>query len=359
MEKVKVGVDVGPLKTGDKFRGIGVYTRELTASFEKLFKKDNLRFEIKPIDFSGEPLSILAGYSLIHLTRFNPFRLSVPLKKLSETKLVLTIYDLIPLIYPQHYPPGLKGKLNWELNKYLIKKNIDRIITISETSKKDICRFIGPKPERVLVVPLAPQLIFRKLDSAGFKSEITKSYHLPEHFALYVGDLNYNKNIPLLIEACEIAGIPLVIAGKQITEVEKMDLNHPELTHLKNINWGKTIKLGFVPGRDLVKIFNLASIYIQPSLYEGFGLPLLEAQACGVPVVASKTQTLVEIAENAAVFANPKNPKDFARKIKLLLKDEKLRENLVKKGFENAKRYSWGKTARLTLKVYEELLPEF
>ncbi len=357
MKRIRVGIDTGPLKTGDKFRGIGVYTRELVTFLEKLTEKDNSRFEIKPIDFLGQQSSTFAGYDLIHLTRFNSFRLSVPLKKSPRTKFILTIYDLIPLIYPKNYPPGIKGRLNWEQNRYLIRKNIDRIITISETSKKDICRFIGLKPEKVSVVYLAPRLIFKRLKTDNFKSVIAKSYRLPERFAFYVGDINYNKNIPNLILACRLAGIPLVMAGNKIKDVESLDLDHPELRHLQNLDWSGTTRLGFVPDRDLVKIYNLASIYLQPSFYEGFGLPLLEANACGIPVVASKTQSLVEIAEDAALFADPKSPKDFAEKIKLVLKDRKLKESLVEKGFENAKKYSWDKTACLTLKVYEELLP--
>jgi len=102
--------------------------------------------------------------------------------------------------------------------------------------------------------------------------EIAKRNGLSDRFALYVGDINYNKNIPNLIKACKLAKIPLVIAGKQAMEVEKMNLDHPELIHLKNLDWSGVVRLGFVPDEDLVKIYNLASVYIQPSFYEGFGL---------------------------------------------------------------------------------------
>jgi len=336
---LKIAVDEGPLKSGDRVRGIGVYTRELLKALK-----------IEGVDVSGSDLS---KYDVIHFTRFNPFFISIPFKKPEHVKFVLTIYDLIPLIYPDHYPPGIKGMINWQINKFLIRKNIDAVITISETSKKDICRFIGINPNKIHVTYLAPRPIFKKDTSSML--EVAKHYGLPERFALYVGDVNYNKNIPNLVKSCKIAKIPLVIVGKQALEVENLDLEHPELSHLKNIDWSGVLRLGFVPDEDLVKIYNLADVYVQPSLYEGFGLPVLEANAAGIPVVSSKIQALVEIAEDAVLFANPESPEDFAEKIKLLLNDSKLKNELIQKGSENAKKYSWKKTANETYKIYSKI----
>lgn len=354
MVDMKVAIDVGPLKTGDSIRGIGVYTRELVVALESLQKVGKSNFEIYPVDYFNNQQLTINNYNIIHLTRFNPFRISVPFKKPAGNKFVLTIYDLIPLIYPNHYPPGIKGKINWFINKCLIRKNIDAIITISETSKKDICRFIGINPEKIFVTHLAPRAIFRKLEIRNSDLVIKKRYGLPDRFAIYVGDLNYNKNIPNLVKACKLAGIPLVIVGKQAAELPKMDLSHPELVHLKNIDWGNVVRVGFVPDSDLVKIYNLATVFVQPSFYEGFGLPLLEAQASGVPVVASKTQALVEIAEGSALFFDPKDSKDMAEKIKMVTEDVDLKNRLIQKGIKNAAGYSWGKTATETVKVYEQ-----
>ncbi|HKB88313.1 MAG TPA: glycosyltransferase family 1 protein [Patescibacteria group bacterium] len=318
---MKIAIDSGPLSSGDSVRGIGVYTRELL----KALKMDG-------VDVSREDLS---KYDVVHFTRFNPFFIAIPFVKPENAKFVLTIYDLIPLIYPSHYPPGVKGKINWLINKYLINKNIDAIITISETSKKDICRFLGVKPEIVHVIYLAPRAIFKK-------QEVIKRYSLPKHFALYVGDVNYNKNIPNLVKACEIARIPLVIAGKQAKEIQSMDLNHSELNHLKNINWSNVVRLGFVPDDDLVNIYNLASVYVQPSLYEGFGLPVLEAIACTTPVVVTKNQCLVEILGDDFKYVNAYNSEDIARGI--------IKPNINKK---LTREYSWEMTAKETIKVYQ------
>jgi glycosyltransferase involved in cell wall biosynthesis len=327
---LKVAIDSGPLSSGDSVRGIGTYTREL----------------LKALKMEGTDVgnADLGKYDVIHFTRFNPFFISIPFLKPNNTKFVLTIYDLIPLIYPKHYLPGVRGGINWLINKWLIKKNIDVIITISETSKKDICRFLKVNPKRVFVTYLASPTIFKPIKNTSLLYSIEVKYRLPKKFALYVGDINYNKNIPNLIEACEIAKIPLVIVGKQAKEIESMDLNHPELSHLKNLNWSGVTRPGFVPDGDLTKIYNLASVYVQPSFYEGFGLPLLEAIACNTPVVAAGTQCLVEILGDDFRYVDAGNAKSIAEGI--------LNPNINKK---LPREYSWKKTAKETLKTYESL----
>lgn len=286
---MKIAIDSGPLTSGHSIRGIGTYTRELLKALE-----------MKGIDVSKEDLS---KYDIVHFTSFKPFVISLPFSKPKNTKFVLTIYDLIPLIYPDHYPPGIKGKINWLINKWLIKSNVDAIITISETSKKDICRFLGINPNKVFVIYLAPKEIFKKLKNPSY-------LNLPETFALYVGDLNYNKNIPSLLEMCEQANIKLVMVGKQAKNIEDQNLNHPELKHLKNLDWSNTIRLGFVEDEDLVHLYNLADVYIQPSLYEGFSLPVLEAEACGTWVIATKIQVHEEIIGRSREFTWDKTAKE-------------------------------------------------
>src|SRR5258706_1055650 len=338
---MNVAVDARPLASGDSVRGIGVYTRELLRAFKAIKKT------VAVLD-KGFDNADLAKFDLVHFTAFNPFIVSVPFKKPRGTKFALTIYDLIPLIYPSHYPPGIKGLVRLKINKSLIRKNVDAILTISETSKKDICRFFGVNPKIVHVIYLAPRPIFKKM-------EIKKRYSLPDRFVLYVGDVNYNKNIPVLLEACKLSDITLVMAGKQAYDIESLDLDHAELKHLKGLDWSNTNRLGFVQDNDLAEIYNLASIYVQPSLYEGFGLPVLEAFASGTPVVAAKTQSLVEIADGSALFADSKSPEDFAEKIKSLINNAKLAKELTNKGLTKVKGFTWEKTAKETYDLYENL----
>jgi glycosyltransferase involved in cell wall biosynthesis len=324
------------VKSGDNVRGIGVHTQELIDHLKKLPGVEIVTF----------------GADVIHYTKFNPYILSLPTSK-PDAKMVLTIHDLIPLIYPEQYPPGIKGTLVYWLQRYLIK-NVDAIVTISETSKKDICRFLSVQPNKVHVVYLAPKNAFKRLETGNWKLEIVKRFSLPQRFVLYTGDVNYNKNIPNLVKACAIAKLPLVMAGKQASQIEKMDLNHSELAHLKSINWTGVTRLGFVEDEDLVKIYNLATVYCQPSFYEGFGLPILEAFACGTPVVAARNNCHVEIGGDAIVLTDPTSPQDMADKLTEVSENKKLRGELIKKVFERVKDFTWEMTARETLQVYEE-----
>ena len=347
---MKVAIDSGPLVTGHAIRGIGAHTGHLIKHLKKI--KD---VKVDVIDFSKNDLS---KYDIAHIPSFNPFFLTLPFKKPSK-KVVLTIHDLIPLIYPEHYPSGIRGSLNFFIQKILIK-NVDAIITISETSKKDICRFLNVSPDKVKVIYLAPREVFREVKNESLLYEIRKKYSLPDDFVLYVGDVNYNKNLFGLAEACKLAGIPLVIVGKQ-AKSEEIDRKHienrPFVRFLNKFGADPlVIRVGFVPDDDLAVIYNLATLYCQPSFYEGFGLAVLEAFASGCPVVASKVQALVEIGEPACIFFDPKDPKDMAEKISTVLADEVLRNQLIETAKVFVKNYSWEKTAKETLEVYKDAL---
>jgi glycosyltransferase involved in cell wall biosynthesis len=331
----KIAIVAGVNNDLDAVRGVGVHNSEL-------FKAINLLND-KRFKFVSDPK--LADVT--HYTKFHPFFISLPFLKPSK-KVILTIHDLIPLIYPRHYPSGVKGKLKFLINKYLIWKNVDAIITISETSKKDICRFLGVDPKIVHVIYLAPKDIFRKIPSPKYEG-------IPKRFALYTGDINYNKNIPNLIKACEIAKIPLVIAGKQAKEIESMDLTHPETSHLMGVSFKNVIRLGFVSDEELNNLYNLAAVYIQASLYEGFGLPILEAMSYGCPVITSTVSSLPEAGGDAALYVDPMNSEDIASKITRVLDDEKLRKELIEKGYKQIKKFSWEKTAKETLSVLEQV----
>ena len=372
---MKVAIDSGPLGKGHSIRGVGVHIRELTLALSE-WVKNKKDIEVELMDFSNSDLS---GFNILHYQFFHPFFISLPIRK-QKAKVIATIHDLIPLIYPKHYPGGIKGKMRLWINKWLIKRNVDIIITISETSKKDICRFLKVKPEKVNVIYLAPRKIFKPItDNTQLKAMQTK-FGLPDTFVLYVGDINYNKNIPNLIKACKLAKIPLVICGKQAFDIETLGVDdlsnlkgprdwirylfgkpHPELAHYQELcrEFGenrKVLRLGYVSDEDLVLIYSLASVYCQPSFYEGFGLPVLEAFACGTPVVASKTQALVEIAEGGALFADPYKPEEIAKQIVKVIKDGKIKEQLIKKGFAIAKKFSWEKAAKETIDVYRAVI---
>lgn len=345
---MKVAIDKGPLTGADAVRGIGFHTQLLIKHLRKI--KD---VDIDPVSFEATDLS---RYDVLHYPSFHPHFLTLPSKKLRPS--VLTTHDLIRLVYPKHYPPGIAGKIRFVLQKARLK-NIDRVITISETSKKDIVRFLGIQAEKIDVVYLAPRSMFKKLKSGNWEKGIRDKYNLPDKFVLYVGDVNYNKNLLRLADACKRVGVALVIVGKQAasTDFEPGHIeNRPFARFLKKYGGDKDIlRPGFVPDEDLVKIYNLASLYAQPSLYEGFGLPVLEAMACQTPVLSAKTQALVEIARDAAYFVDPKDAKEIEKGLKKLLVDKRLRKDFIKKGSKKVKGYSWKKTAQKTAEVYRKV----
>ena len=237
---IKVAIDSGPTKSGDAVRGIGVHTITLVKYLRKL--KD---LDIDVVDFSKEDLG---KYDIAHYQKFNPYFFSTPFSK--KTKTVLTIHDLIYLIYPKHYPAGIKGSLRLLIQKLLIK-NVDAVITITETSKKDIVRFLGIPQEKIHVVYLAPKEIFKSLTDQKLLTRTKSKYNLPDRFVLYVGDVNYNKNVLGLCKACKLAKIPLVIAGKQAASND-FDRSHPENKPFVKFlrEYGEdpdVMRIGFVP----------------------------------------------------------------------------------------------------------------
>ncbi len=339
---MKVNINTSPLVSGHAVRGIGVYTQNLIDSLTK-YKDLSLTGNIKEAE-------------ILHYPYFDLFKHSLKITR--GQNVVVTIHDVIPLLYPKNYPPGIRGKLNFLLQKRELKR-AKAIITDSETSKKDIVRLLDIPASSIFVTQLAPRNIFKKLKSGAWEKEVREKYKLPEKFILYVGDVNYNKNLVSLAEACHKLGIALVIVGKQA--VSEFDKDHIENKSLKELidKYGvdsKVLRLGFVQDEDLVKIYNLASVYCQPSYYEGFGLPVLEAMACGVPVCCSKTQSLVELAGDAAVYFDPCDISNISGKIASVLDNKKLKDKLILKGNECVRRYSWDKTAEETYQVYKNVL---
>ena len=348
---MRVAIVTGLNRFGDSVRGIGVHKTELFKALKGASDEDITALDVK----SNDDLSKFEG---VHFTSFKPFFISLPLRKPKNTKFILTIHDLIPLLYPEHYKSGIKGKLKFLFNKYMIQKNIDQIITISETSKKDICRLLGVNPAKVHVIYLGPKEEYKPVTDKNKLAEIKKKFSLPNTFVFYFGDINYNKNIPTLVKACDKANIHLVIAGKQAGDLESMDLNHPENSHLKEVyedllNKSKVTRLGYISDEDANAILNLAAVLVQPSFYEGFGLSVIHSFASGCPFIASRTQALVEIIDGAAVYFNPHDVNDLAEKIKLMTEDNKLKKQYIKKGLVRVKMFSWKKTAEETLKVYD------
>jgi glycosyltransferase involved in cell wall biosynthesis len=375
----KIALDLGPLKTGSAFRGIGVMVNEQINSLNRYASKDST-LSVDVFDFKslkGIQKLESGKYDLVHYTSFFPYLPTLPPRKYGKCE-VVTIQDLIHLVYPDKYPPGIKGRINFLRQKKKVMK-MDGIITISETSKKDIVRFLEVPPDKVHVVYLAPSSIYRSVRSKTKLDRVRRKYRLPERFVFNLGDVNYNKNILTMIKACEEARIPLVLGGKQAREIDDLgllslmnlsgprdwlrflfDMPHPENAHYEMLldkfkDNKKILRLGYIPDEDIAAVFSLASVYVQPSYYEGFGLSVVHAFACDVPVVISKTNCLVEVAGGAALIADPDDVHEMSERIKQAMGDRTKRD-LIKLGKERLKFFSWNKNARQTAQIYHSLI---
>jgi glycosyltransferase involved in cell wall biosynthesis len=330
---MRVAIDVSPLRSGHylqhRVRGTGFYLRNLLDNLRKYHN------EIEYVEFQrGEDAG---DVDIVHYPYFEPFFITIPAIKKSKT--IVTVHDLTPLVFKEKFPAGIKGNIKWRLQKNSLKK-ADAIITDSLSSKKDIASH------------------FRKLDKK-IALEATRKFKLPDKYILYVGDVTWNKNLPRLIEAVNKTKYPLVIVGNAFKK-DDHDYSNPWNQDLKKAKElasrnNNIISLRFVEDEELVALYNSAHLFLMPSLYEGFGLPILEAMQSGCPVVCSDKGSLGEVAGNAAWFVNPTDVGSIIQGIEKVFEDEKVRKNLIDEGFSQAKKFSWKKTADETVKVYENV----
>lgn len=348
---MKIAIDVSPLQSGHRVRGVGFYLEHLKKTLVESHPENDYVFFLDDavVDNSVE---------LIHYPYFDPFFNSLPLIK--KRKRVITVHDLTPLIFPQHFPSGLRGKMSWLIQRYNLHRS-ERIITDSEASKKDIIRLVGISEKNIDVVYLAAGEEFQRLKTQDVRLKtIKEKYNLPEKFVLYVGDVTWNKNLPRLIKAIKEINLTLVMVGKNLAQKD-FDRSNPwnrDLVEVNRIAEGdrRIIRLGFVPTEDLVALYNSASVFVMPSIYEGFGLPILEAMQSGCPVITTKGGSLPEVAGEAAMYADQYDINSIANAIGEVFFSEKLRSSLSEKGIAQAKKFSWEKTARQTIEAYQKAI---
>lgn len=343
---MKIGIDVTKMHEFSKMRGIGRYTQNL---FEALKKYTDV--EVKLIDKKTDE-----NFDVIHYPFFDLFQHTLPINKKFPT--LVTIHDVTPLVFPKQYPPGIKGKLKFKFQR-LALKNVRAIMTDSDASKKDIVNYLSIPSKKIFPVHSAPAEYFKPIKDRKNLDRIQQKFNLPDRFALYTGGVNYNKNLLTQAEACIKADLDLVLVGGGFKQYK--DLNHPELKSYKLFiekyaQHPKVHILGFVEDNDLVCLMNLSSLLMLVSYYEGFGLPILEAQSCEIPVLTSDTSSMPEVAGEGALLVNPNSVEEITDGIKKIINDERLRAELIKKGIKNSGRFSFKKMAEEALNVYKYCL---
>ncbi|MFN8595228.1 MAG: glycosyltransferase family 1 protein [Anaerolineae bacterium] len=358
--------------------GIGRYADELTRALLALNTGDELRL------FYTDPLNRTPTAPLDRLPRRvldqanKPWRLKVLLSALVHRSLdpvidpdadifhatdhllpplrrarsVFTLYDLTFVKFPDVHLP-----LNRWYSQLMVPYGLraaNAVLAISECTKRDAETLYRLPTDRIRVVPLGVEARFKPIEPLQ-ANVVREQYHLPQRFILAVGTIEPRKNLITLLEAYQliskhIPDLQLVIVGKRGWRAESFFTRLHELG-LEN----RVIFPGFVPDVDLPAIYSLAAVLAFPSIYEGFGLPVLEAMACGTPVVCSNTSSLPEIAGEAAVQLPPDDGRSWIQALERVLTDVPLAADLRQRGLKQAMRFTWKITARQTHAIYQEI----
>ncbi|MGA7239891.1 MAG: glycosyltransferase family 1 protein [Bryobacteraceae bacterium] len=296
------------------------------------------------------------------LHRLAPDLVHIPLNRvplLIMRPYVVTVHDMSSLLFDQ--PSGLRR----QLRRYRFRRGLARarrVIAVSDATRRDVQNLMGIPGNRIRRVYNAPDAGFYNLSghSPEEHQRILERYQIQYPFLLYAGNVRRHKNVPRLVEAFAVLraqlgdhpkyrDLRLVIIGNTISQ-------HPGVrqTVIKSRIEHLVRFLGYVPFDTLRCFYESAAAFVFPSRYEGFGLPPLEAMACGTPVVTSNVSSLPEVVGDAAILVNPENVFDIARGIREALLDEPLREELIRRGRAQAARFSWERTARAVLEIYLE-----
>ncbi len=261
--------------------------------------------------------------------------------------LVVTVLDLIFLLFPDYHNRRTRWTARMGLSR--ASRQAAAFISISHNTADDLMRLTGIPKHKIYVTPLAAEDYFRPVPY----SKIRKRYGLEGPFVLYVGTLEPRKNLITLVRAfaaLDDPGLKLVIAGKKgwmyqdlFAIVEKLGLT------------SRVIFTGFVSDTDLPALYSAAQVFVYPSLYEGFGLPILEAMQCGTPVITTNVSSLPEVSGDAALLVAPDNVRELSAAMRRILAEPGLREELRGRGFKRSQCFSWRKTAELTADVYRQV----
>jgi len=266
---------------------------------------------------------------------------------------VVTIHDMNYFYYPEDF-----SRLSALFLKVLVPiaaKRVDKIITVSNNSKKDIVKILKVPESKVCVTYEAGKIVSLPEEKVRGK-KLEKDYRNDKKFILTVSASHPHKNLPRLVEAYNILYKKYQIKHQLIMVGIKGRAHHLLTKSIKKLSLGERVKfIGWVSREDLSLLYLNADLFVFPSLFEGFGLPILEAMSCGVPVITSNYGAMAEVAGEAALLVDPYNIDEIAEAMYKVLTDKNLRENLIKKGLERAKQFSWEKTAKETLKIYKEV----
>ncbi len=270
----------------------------------------------------------------------------------SPVETVVTVHDITYEVNPKWFHP--KERIKMRTLTRVAAKRADHIIAVSESTKRDLVDYYKISSDKISVIYEASNEKFKP--AVVERNRIVNKYKLNNNFFLYVGSFFARRNIPVLIEAFqyvreEVPDVELLLIGQ--------DRSYPPLK-LNQLLTGKGLNekvkwIEYVSEADLVTLYNLASAFVYPSSYEGFGLPVLEAMSCGTPVITGDRSSLPEVVGKSGLLVEPTDARAFAAAMIGILKNEELRRNLSEKGMERAKKFSWRRAAEETLEVFKRV----
>jgi glycosyltransferase involved in cell wall biosynthesis len=371
-----IGIDGNEANVENKV-GIGEYAYELLVQFHKIYsKRSDLKFRVylkNPPRLEMPVPSVSWQYKVVKPGKLWT-RIGLPLKLFTENSkpdvfftpthygprfspvpTVISIMDLSYIHFPELFRKNdLYQLLNW--TKFSAKK-AKKIFTISEFSKNDIIKaYKKASADVVVTYPGIKPIGSSKVHKILNMQDLSKKFGINKNYILFVGTLQPRKNIEKLVEAfskLQEKDLQLIIVGKKGWLYENI-LTSPDKFGVSD----KVKFLDFVEDEDLPSIYKNALCFVLPSLYEGFGLPVLEAMKYGCPVLVSNVSSLPEAGGEAALYFDPNNVNDMSKAIEKVISNEKLRQDMIKKGYNQIKKFSWEKTAKETLKVLESIANE-
>lgn len=340
--------------------GLGVYAKNV---IQKLYKYNSDIRVLSPVDIKGVKVEKITKYvkpsykkkgGLVRLLWtqlvlpfkvkrddivYHPFQY---LSLLCRAKQIITIHDFIPLHYPE---VAEHQNMYYKIFMPILLKKAYKVVCISENTKKDLLNYYNVEEDKV-------EVIYNGYDDELFninnvKEDILVKYGIDYEYLVIVGASYPHKNIELALKALTNINeeCKLIIVGKDSEYILKLKKLSKELNIEEKINF-----IGYVPDEDLPSLYYYSKAFVYPTLYEGFGLPILEAMACGTVVITADNSSLPEVYGDSALVFNNNDEVDLGKKIVIALSNEELRKELITKSFDNIKRFSWEKTAR---QVYE------
>lgn len=359
---MRIGIDIQ--SSVGQVTGLGVYTKHLVEALQgvngnkhefRFYRKENQQNlnTVERLLWENRDLPRQARrerIEILHIPAFAP-----PLLRPCRT--VVTVHDLIGMVFP--------NQLNWPSRFYWGRwlpnaaKGAEKIIADSENTKKDILKYLGVPEKKVIVIYPSGHEGFSPSADPKARPVTLPSLGIKERYFLAVGTLEPRKNLMRVIEA-----FGRFLSKKPDTQYQLVIVGSVDFAQGKffqrikesfSLDPGSVLFTGYLPREEVKHLYSGAEALVFPSLYEGFGLPILEAMGSGTPVITSRTSSLPEVAGDAAFYVDPLDSGCIAEAMALVSEDRELREELVRKGFERTKHFSWRQTAEATLKVYESL----